>query len=113
MTRRHRVSLINRGGRSARVGEDQSILEAFEAAGEVLPFGCRYGACVTCAARLLEGRVAQLGAKALKPAQLEAGFVLLCVARPRADCKLLVGREGQKGLFKNPFQQPSKIKARF
>ena len=113
MTRRHRVTLVNRGDRCAGVREDQTILEAFESLGEALPAGCRYGACITCAAKLIEGQVDQSGGKALTQAQKDQGFVLLCVARPRSDCKLLVGVESQVGLYKNPFQHPSKIRSKF
>ena len=113
MARRYRVVLVNRDERCLEVSEDQTILEAFEAVGEVLSFGCRYGACITCAARLLEGRVEQIRAKALKQAQIDAGYVLPCIAKPRADCRLLVGRESQRALYRNPFQHPSKITAKF
>jgi ferredoxin len=99
----HRVTLVNREGRSHLVGEDQALLAALEAAGEVLPVGCRYGGCVTCAARLVSGEVEQRDARALKPWQLEQGYVLLCVARPRADCVLEVGVESQDRLYRNPF----------
>ena len=113
MTRLHSVTLVNRGDRTAAVRDNQSILEAFESLGETLPFGCRYGACVTCAARLIEGQVDQSKGKALKQAQMDAGFILLCVARPRSDCKLLVGVESQAALYRNPFRHASKIQAKF
>jgi len=112
MTRSHSVTLVNRGGRTAAVREDQSILEAFESLGEALPVGCRYGACVTCAARLVEGQVDQSRGKALKQARKDEGFVLLCIAQPRSACKLLVGVESQAGLYKNPFRQTSKNQSR-
>lgn len=102
---RYRVTLANRDGRSIEVGEDQEILAAFEAHGEALPVACRYGGCVTCAARLLSGEVAQPKAKALKPRHLEAGYVLLCIAQPRSDCVLEVGVESQAALFENPFRR--------
>lgn len=105
MTRRYRVTLANREGRSVEVGEDQAILAAFEAAGIVLPVACRYGGCVTCAARLIEGEVAQPKAKALKPRHIEAGYVLLCIAEPRSDCVFEVGVESQAGLYENPFRR--------
>jgi ferredoxin len=113
MIRSHSVTLVNRGERTAAVREDQSILEAFESLGEALPLGCRYGACVTCAARLIEGRVDQSRGKALKQARKDEGFVLLCVAQPRSDCKLLVGAESQAGLYRNPFKQAAKTQPKF
>ena len=101
--RQHQVTLANRGGRVYSVGEDQQILAALEAAGEVLPVGCRYGGCVTCAAKLVSGEVDQREGRALKPWQLERGYVLLCIAQPRSDCVLEVGVESHGQLYRNPF----------
>lgn len=89
-----------------RVAEGQAILDATEAAGIALPVACRYGGCITCAARLLAGRVVQPGATALNRRQSRAGYVLLCVARPRADCVLEVGVESHGDLHRNPFAAP-------
>ena len=86
-----------------QVGEDEAVLDAAEAAGVALPVACRYGGCITCAARLVSGRVAQPGATALNARQSRAGYVLLCVARPRADCALEVGVESHADLLRNPF----------
>jgi len=65
----YKVELINRRNFVVEVAEDEYILEAVEAAGLKLPVGCRYGACITCAARLVEGKVEQSQAVALKSAQ--------------------------------------------
>lgn len=102
----HAVTLANRGGRVLRVAEDEAILDAAEAEGIVLPVACRYGGCITCAARLLSGRVVQPGATALDRRRSRAGYVLLCVARPRTDCVLEVGVESHGDLYRNPFAAP-------
>jgi ferredoxin len=102
--KRHKVELINRSSFVIKIAEDEYILEAVEASGLSLPVGCRYGACITCAARLIEGEVEQSQAVALKMIQKAMGYVLLCVAYPRADCKFEVGIESQKGLYINPFK---------
>lgn len=91
--RKHTITLRNRDGKSLQVGEDENILDAFEAAGEVLPVACHYGGCITCAARMVSGSVRQPGASAINKRQSAAGHVLLCVARPRTDCVLDVGVE--------------------
>ena len=106
---KYQVELINRDRRVLEVAEDEFILDAIEAAGLRLPVGCRYGACITCAARLIEGEVDQPNAVALKPAQVAQGYVLLCIASPRRDCRFEVGVESQRGLFLNPysFRKPS------
>lgn len=100
----YRVEVRNRGGRVVTVADDEYILDALEASGMRLPFGCRYGACATCAAFLLEGKVdhSKGRAFALRPEQRESGYILLCVARPRSDCVIEVGT--QKGLYVNPFK---------
>ena len=100
----YRVELVNRRNFVVEVAEDESILEAIEAAGLRLPVGCRYGACITCAARLIEGEVDQSKGVALKPAQEVMGYVLLCIAYPRSDCKFEVGVECQDELYINPFK---------
>jgi ferredoxin len=104
MTILHRIELINRNHWTVDVASDQFILTAIESAGLRLPVGCRYGACVTCAARLISGSVEQSQAIALKPQQIASGYVLLCVAQPRSDCQFEVGIECQSELYINPFR---------
>lgn len=100
----YRVEVRNRGGRVIPVADDEYLLDALEASGMRLPYGCRYGACVTCAASLLEGEVDHSRGRAfvLRPDQQENGYILPCVARPRSDCVIEVGT--QKGLYVNPFK---------
>jgi ferredoxin len=100
----YHIELINRNNTVIEVTENQYILDAIEAMGLRLPVGCRYGACITCAARLIEGKVEQSKAVALKPAQEMRGYVLLCIAYPRSDCKFEVGVECQDELYVNPFK---------
>lgn len=100
----YQVELVNRNHFIIDVPEDQYILDAVEAAGLRLPVGCRYGGCVTCAARLIEGKVDQPRAIALKPTQTAKGYVLLCIASLRSDCKFEVGVECQDELYINPFK---------
>lgn len=100
---KHQVTLRNRGGLSFAVGEDEAIIDVVEAAGHLLPVGCRYGGCISCAAKLISGAVRQPKATALNQRQSRAGYVLLCVARPQADCVLEVGVESHDRLYINPF----------
>ena len=44
-------------GKTIRVGEQQSLLEAIEAAGVDPPYLCRGGVCGTCRARVVAGEV--------------------------------------------------------
>ena len=104
MMKAYQVELINRNNTVVEVAENQYILDAVEESGLRLPVGCRYGACITCAARLIEGEVNQSKGVALKPAQEALGYVLLCIAYPRSDCKFEVGVECQDELYINPFK---------
>jgi ferredoxin len=99
----HRVELVNRNT-VLNVSETQTILDAAEQAGLRLPVGCRFGACITCAARLIQGEVEQSQAKCLTSKQIALGYVLLCIAYPRADCRFEVGAECQDALYVNPFK---------
>ena len=98
------IELRNRGS-TFQVARGERILDAAEAAGVTLPYGCRAGHCISCAARLLEGDVEQSDGVALTPAQEAQGYVLLCIATPRSDCLLDVGAAAQRQLFVNPLKQ--------
>ena len=103
MTRpKHKVELRN-SGVTLQVGADEPIYQAALDAGIQLPIGCNYGGCITCAAKLVSGRVRQPGATALNKRQSKAGYVLLCVARPTADCVIEDGVESHDELYQNPF----------
>ena len=81
-------------------------LDALEAQGVSLPYGCRYGGCISCAAKLLSGAIDQRAGVALNGRQLADGYVLLCVARPLTDCTFDVGVESHDRLYRNPFASP-------
>ena len=100
------ITLSNRDGRAFDVDGDDVLLDALEAQGVSLPYGCRYGGCISCAAKLLDGEVDQSEGVALNRRQLADGYVLLCVARPQSDCRLDVGVESHDKLYRNPFKTP-------
>lgn len=101
-TATYKVELRN-SGTVLDVGADQPIYQAALKAGVQLPIGCDYGGCITCAAKLIEGSVRQPGASALNKRQSQAGYILLCVARPKSDCVIDEGVDSHNELYMNPF----------
>ncbi len=103
------VTLSNRDRAEVVVADGQTILEAAEEAGLTLPFGCRYGGCVTCAALLISGEVQQDEAVGLKDYMARSGYVLTCVAYPETNCELEVGvTSHDRGLYRNPFRSAAR-----
>jgi len=87
------------------VADDETVLDAVEAAGVGLPFGCKTGACATCTARLLAGEVRyRRPPRALKQRHREDGYVLACIAVPETDLRLEVGAAVQADLVPNPWK---------
>lgn len=66
---------------------DKSVLDAALAAGILLPYSCRSGACSTCKARVVSGTVeaGNSAAQILTPEEIHEGFTLLCQARATSD----------------------------
>ena len=56
------------------------LLDTLRTQGVDLPYGCKYGGCITCAAKLVAGDVDQRRQVALNNRQINNGYVLLCVA---------------------------------
>ncbi len=100
---KHKVTLQNRQNKTLEVSENEAILDVFEASGWVLPVACRYGGCITCAAKMISGSVRQPKGTAINKRQSQDGYVLLCVARPKEDCVFEVGVESHNTLYQNPF----------
>ena len=75
----------------------ESVLEAALAAGLLLPYGCRDGACGACKARIMQGKIEQgeVAASALSHAEREAGYALLCKACARSDLVIKVRNSGR------------------
>ena len=106
MSETRTITLGNRGGATYEVDARRPLLTTLREQGVDLPFGCRYGGCITCAARLTAGEVDQSRQVALNNRQVANGYVVLCVARPKTDCTLDVGVDSHDELYRNPFLDP-------
>lgn len=104
----YKVTLANRQGASYDVDALRPLLDTLREQGVDLPYGCKYGGCITCAAKLTEGEVDQRRQVALNNRQLANGYVILCVARPKSDISLEIGVESHDKLYRNPFLDPLK-----
>jgi len=101
-----RVTIANRDNAVHRVDRRKPLLDSLRAQGVDLPYGCQYGGCITCAAKLINGEVNQAAQVALNNRQINNGYIILCVARPLSDCTLEIGVESHDKLYRNPFLDP-------
>ena len=104
----HTVTISNRENISYEVDAKRPLLETLRDQGVDLPYGCQYGGCITCAAKLKSGEIDQRRQVALNNRQISDGYVVLCVARPMSDITLDIGVESHDKLYRNPFLDPLK-----
>ena len=110
----HTVTIANRDGATYVVNARRPLLEQLRDKGVDLPYGCEYGGCIPCAAKLTAGTVDQRRQVALNNRQIDHGYVILCVARATSDITLEIGVESHGQLYRNPFLdplQPHELKA--
>ena len=76
---------------SCQAGE--FVLDAADRSGLELPYSCRSGGCLCCAARVVSGQVQQAEQYVLEPEHLEQGFVLLCCCTVSGDAHFIGHQE--------------------
>ena len=106
VTQSRTITIANRGNATYQVDARRPLLETLRQHGVDLPYGCKYGGCITCAAKLTKGEVDQRRQVALNNRQVALGYVLLCIARPLSDLTLDIGVDSHDQLYRNPFLDP-------
>jgi ferredoxin len=76
------------GVRHLVCGKNEYLWDAAARHGVQLPSICFQGRCLTCAGKLVEGKVDQSSADSFFREDEEAGFVLLCRAQPRSNLRI-------------------------
>ena len=81
---------IKNSGHTFEVRPSQTVLQAAIDAGINLPYGCRNGACGSCKAKLISGRIMHndYQSNAMSDAELAAGNTLLCCAMALDDLEI-------------------------
>ena len=102
----NKITIANRNNTIFEVKGTKPLLLELRSQGLDLPYGCQYGGCITCAAKLIYGKVDQRSQVALNNRQINNGYVILCVARAKTDCTFEIGVESHDKLYRNPFIDP-------
>lgn len=89
------------------IHRDQTFLDGIEGFGLTVPYSCRAGVCMTCAAKVLDGEV-ELGEIAMMDDLKDAGYVLTCSAMPRSE-GIKLAMEQFEDVYERQYGQYEKI----
>ena len=82
-------------GETIEMANNETILDQGEEEGFDLPYACRQGQCVSCAAHIEDGpaedHVIHFNQETLSDDEMDEGYTLTCVAYPIADFTLETG----------------------
>jgi len=71
-----------------RCDVEEHILDAARRCGLVLPSACEQGWDLACAVRVIEGEWDNTDARRYYAVDREAGFALICTAKPRSNMRV-------------------------
>ncbi|AIL32597.1 CDP-6-deoxy-delta-3,4-glucoseen reductase [Basilea psittacipulmonis] len=78
-------------GHQFQVNEYQSVLDAALEAGIIIPYSCKGGNCCSCKGKIVEGKTTDVPLEnLLETTEIQAGYTLLCQAKPLSDLKIEV-----------------------
>ena len=69
------IKIANRDNLIYEVDANRPLLDSLREQGVDLPYGCKYGGCITCAAKLISGQVDQRRQVALNNRQINNSFL--------------------------------------
>src|SRR5438874_13801476 len=98
------VLLTPSGDQAIQVRADEHVWDAALAAGIDLPALCHQGYCLTCAGKIesenCHQEVDQSDSLVYYPQDRQAGYVLLCTARPRSPLRIRTHQQNEMRRFR-------------